>query len=97
MTKTLSSQLGSDIQDFAIHINRETIENFATLSSYNDAESVAEYVFRVAFSDQAKSLIVAKKEQGAGELKAVMKSAVANGITKRQLAEMLKGLMSKTE
>ena len=48
----------------------------------------------MAFSEQAKALVVAKKEQGAGDLKAVMASAIANGITKRQLAEMLKGLIN---
>ena len=93
MTKSLGSQLDSGVQDFAIHINRETIEAFGALSAYDRVESVAEYVFRVAFSDVARGLIVAKKEQGAGELRDVMKSAIAKGLTKRQLAEMLKNLL----
>mgnify|MGYP001579594752 FL=1 len=142
MTKSLSSQLASGIEDFAIHINRETIEawtnmdeiadqeeyliigkdgkeykemRFVMIDKQNDdgtitqvhkthhlgisailyGESVAEYVFRVAFSEQARSLIVAKKEQGSGELKEAVKFAMANGMSKRQLAEMLKGLVNK--
>jgi hypothetical protein len=95
MTKTLISQLSDGVSDYAIHINRETIEQWiGKISKPENSESVADYVFRVALSEAAKSLIVAKKESGAGELNNVMKCAIANGMTKRHMASILRDLIN---
>lgn len=98
--KKLKEQLGdSEVKDFAIHINKDTVEKWTEMYPIEDNESISEYVERVAYFDAtgSKLPLVEKRATGAGELKAVMAKAASKGISKKELAQMVAKILDLKE